>query len=1424
MKDVNGDGSVVAAVMSPQDAFWFDDEGSLGYVGRHGIKEELVVGTNELILCRPDGSVYTFYDFSQTNEGLLKSITSRGGASVSFTYNTDGKIEEVTRTSGSTTESFLYTYLGSTDDNEGELEEVLCRRKEGAGSWENVARCQYSYYDGTTSHGNLGDLEFATRQEWTGSAWGTERYTYYRYYKDSAGGTGYQYGLMMVVSNEGLDRSVTPTNLTDAQLKPYSSHYFEYDSSQRVTKEENDGGTLSTTFSYTTSGHSDGYNNWKQKTVETMPNGDQQKVYTNYVGQVLLRELISGTDSWVDYYVYNSSGKRTQHAMPSAVTSYNDTNADLGVSLKTSAGVIYVTDYYSTTTATSSTAGGAAGYVQYEKIKQGSSGSEIKLREYKYIKNTANSFSTYPVGEEKIYRSDASGGSDSVSTTYAYTFHSGTHQVSQVTTTLPAVPTAENGANSTDSIVDVFDTSGHRTWHMCGGGCIDYYEYDDVLGGLVKQIKDVDTTQTSDFSNKPSGWTTASGNGLHLISDYELDDFGRVTQALGPVHTIDLSGTATSVRQAQWTVYKNDGTEVRRSRGFREGSGTSGTIHLVNPVSITKLDRDGRLEEEIQAVRSTTNTLVTISESLGQSTYCRWTTRQYDNAGLLEWTRVYHNIPTTGSGSEGASNNYNQTDFDYDDMNRVIRRETPGGTIFRSVYDARANVVSEWVGTDDTGATDDDPDGSGGSNNMVKVMSYEYDDGVDGGDGNLTEQTVQVDASVTRTTSFTYDWRNRREKTVYPPDNSSRIVYNLLTLDNLGRVTRQESYEEAASGADTLLRRADIKYDTRGRVYQRVRYEVNSGTVGDHLTDNTWYDCCEHVMKEQAGGSELFTKYVYDGADRQTKVYRGFDVDETSYADAGTLTGDTILEHTETTYDAAGNVIQSKVLQRYHDDTSTTGSLTAGTSARVNYTAVYPDGIGRQMAVAAYGNQGSDSTSFTRSGTVPTRSDTVLVSETEYDDAGMAWKSIDPKDREDRTTFDDAGRVTSAIRNYTDGDPTTGGNDEDITVETTYTVDGKVATLTAKQKSSSDDQVTTYVYGTATGGITPVIYRNDLLRAEIYPDSDDPTSLTSNGTDGVYDRVEYKYNRVGEVIEKKDQNGTVHTYEYDKLGRLLRDKITTVGSGVDNAVLRIETVYDVRGNVEKVTSYDHATQTLSTNIVNQIVREYNGLNLLTKEYQEHEGIKDGSTPYVTYTYDESSDGGGELTKGMRPTMITYPNGRKVHYTYGSSGSIADSIARLDAIQEDSSGSPGQVLVSYDYLGFQVFAKVHYEEADVFLGADIDSDNSYAMWDRFGRTIDLLWVKTAYSSSSCPTTDLVHLQYGYDRASNRLYKLDLAAACEGENLDEAYTYDDVNRLVGFDRGDYGTSGISGTPSEEADWTLDPLGNWSGYVEGKWHDVA
>ena len=103
-----------------------------------------------------------------------------------------------------------------------------------------------------------------------------------------------------------------------------------------------------------------------------------------------------------------------------------------------------------------------------------------------------------------------------------------------------------------------------------------------------------------------------------------------------------------------------------------------------------------------------------------------------------------------------------------------------------------------------------------------------------------------------------------------------------------------------------------------------------------------------------------------------------------------------------------------------------------------------------------------------------------------------------------------------------------------------YNSDGKLTTLTAKNPTTGD-QVTTYVYGTSTGGVTPEIYRKDLLRSEIYPDSDDTTAL-GNGTDGTYDRIEYTYNIQGGRMDRKDQNGTVHTYELDDMGRITHDR------------------------------------------------------------------------------------------------------------------------------------------------------------------------------------------------------------------------------------------------------------------------------------------
>ena len=703
------------------------------------------------------------------------------------------------------------------------------------------------------------------------------------------------------------------------------------------------------------------------------------------------------------------------------------------------------------------------------------------------------------------------------------------------------------------------------------------------------------------------------------------------------------------------------------------------------------------------------------------------------------------------------------------------------------------------------------------NNNMVLVAEREYCDGAagcscgGGGAGQLVSETRHVDAVTWHTTDFEYDWRGRQIKVFPPADDAGRTVYSQTTYDNLDRAVKQERYLEISGSADRLLARSETFYDDRGRVYQTKQYAVNvdTGAVGNSLVSGTWYDAAGNAIKQQPAGSQAFTKTVFDSLGRAVKQYVGYDTDETAYADASSVSDDTIVEQSETTYDDAGNVLQTTTRQRFHNATGT-GDLTTPSGsqpkARVTYVAMYADEIGRQVALASYGTYGG--ATFSRASVVPSRTDTILVTSTEYDDAGQAYKTIDPAGREDRQVFDDAGRVTKTIQNYVDGVVSGVYPDEDVTVEMAYNADGQLSTLTAKNPTTGD-QTTTYVYGTTL--TDSEIATTTLKRAEIYPDSDDTPSL-GDGTDGVFDRIEFCYNRQSQRTSKKDQNGSIHEYEYDPRGRMTHDRVTTVGSGVDDAVRRITTNYDLRGQVETLTSYDNATVG-SGNVVNQVVFEYDEHGLLVKEYQAHNGVKDVNTPYVGYDYDTTASS-GVLTKGLRLTSLRYPNGRLVHYTYGSSGSTADALGRIAAINDDDSGSPGDALAEYGYLGSGSIVQVDYPEPDIRydLAHGAGDDPYDGPLDRFGRVTDLLW--RDYDSS----TDVVRVQHGYDRVGNRLWREDPVAASYSKDFDELYAYDGMYQLVDMQRGNLnGTKDglVANSKTFAEDWSLDMTGNWSTY---------
>src|SRR5262249_47449540 len=71
--------------------------------------------------------------------------------------------------------------------------------------------------------------------------------------------------------------------------------------------------------------------------------------------------------------------------------------------------------------------------------------------------------------------------------------------------------------------------------------------------------------------------------------------------------------------------------------------------------------------------------------------------------------------------------NYYETTDGYDSRGRLERVQSPTGTISRTVFDGLSRVAGIWIGTNDTGATDSNPAGSGPPNNMVKLRQNAYD-------------------------------------------------------------------------------------------------------------------------------------------------------------------------------------------------------------------------------------------------------------------------------------------------------------------------------------------------------------------------------------------------------------------------------------------------------------------------------------------------------------------------------------------------------------------------------------------------------------------------------------------------------------------------------------------------------------------------
>ncbi len=510
---------------------------------------------------------------------------------------------------------------------------------------------------------------------------------------------------------------------------------------------------------------------------------------------------------------------------------------------------------------------------------------------------------------------------------------------------------------------------------------------------------------------------------------------------------------------------------------------------------------------------------------------------------------------------------------------------------------------------------------------------------------------------------------------------------------------------------------------------------------------------------------------------------------------------DDVVELNHMVYDASGNVLEQHSFEMNHDDTASVGiDMTANDYVRSSAYSWY-DEADRLITMANYGSgdtaAGPGSWKYssmpTRTGTPPTvSSDTELVTLYVYDAATGRQSTIeDPSGVVTKTFYDDLGRRIAVAENHVDyNDPTSntnagGGTDNEEDRVTRWALNGlgQTVTLTAVNVSGA----TTTAQETEYRFEDPV--NASLATMTIYPDGDASS-----------DNVQRTYHLDGSPDTMTDQRGVVHTYSYNNRRQMLVDDVGATGNGLGGSILAISRTYDNLGRLIQVSSEAASAPD------NLVLLTYGSEGKVANSQQ----LNGSGTPTVQYAYDDEVDANSIYKNGLRLKNTTYPDGRVVHNTFGAAESVSDRLARAAEINQDNGGSPGVALASYQHNGTSRTVKVDYVQPNVHREM-FSSGNDYDAWDRFGRVKRVIWSDSGTSAS------LDYYTYSYDYAGNRLSRRNQKLSSSG---DQKYVYDGLHRLKIFEEGYLIGNNIAvQTRSNYQDWTLDQLGNWSGFNEDR-----
>jgi hypothetical protein len=880
---------------------------------------------------------------------------------------------------------------------------VAPRKWVGNGLWQTVRSVKHTFCDGIEAHGNLGDLKTVIIRDAGGAAIDT---SYYRYYVASEA-NGYQHGLKFAVHPRSFERLAAavadPFTATDAALSPFADHFFEYDAYQRVTKEVVQGEGCSScaaglgtyTFSYTISTNANSVNQWKVRTVETLPDGNQHIVYTNAYGEIMLKvfkEVGTGRE-WATFYQYDLQGRPVLVAEPSAVSGYNDAYADLlhwdgndYEFLRDTQGLIHRYGFGTTTTATETDPGDVTGLLQYTASQRGETTTPSLQEVTRYFVRTAGGVAVYPVAMSTDFRnpSDTSPGGRLPQTTYFdYTWHSGTTQPESVTVRSPMASAAQNGPGLAAETTTYFDGYGRPVWVRDADGYLSYTEFDPATGAAVKTITDVDTTRTADFTGLPSGWGSPAPTGATAVARF---DFGTAASAVDGGHT-RVAGTTLYAATTGYgwlgagvsALDRSLGDDLRRDINY----GPDGTFVVDVPdgshdVTLTVGDYHVAHDQVgIYLEGALVDTVSTAAHEHVTQTYRVTVADGQLTVRLLDLGGADANFAINGL--EVAPPALHLTTLlETDSLGRTTKVTAPNGTVHYTVYNDTADEVRSYAW---------DP----ATNEPVGPVQVTRED-----------RGLKYTESFTFTAPPTYTWPAA-------PDGSEPIgtVHSLSQsiVNDAGQVVATDQY-----------------FDLTGVTFSQAtatlgtEWDPSNPTVGNYYRTEYAYTNRGWLNREVSPAGTI-TRFVHDGPGRVVSTWVGTDDEPTSGVWSPTNTAGTdLVMVSENEYDGGGIGDGNLTKVTAHPGGGAAARVTAyaydwrdrliatkqgvesSESTGVNRPMFYVelDNLGRVVVSEQYDGDGVSITADANADGVPDRPASNLLrakTTTDYDDLGRVFRT-----------------------------------------------------------------------------------------------------------------------------------------------------------------------------------------------------------------------------------------------------------------------------------------------------------------------------------------------------------------------------------------------------------------------------------------------